>query len=67
MVNEISQLTQIFAGLSPQMTGFDLRSVNVEFVVEKVALGQTLLQELKYLFVLLNDKDKIWAKLVTKG
>jgi len=39
----------------------------VEFVVEKVALGQTLLQELKYLFVLLNDKDKIWAKLVTKG
>jgi len=29
-------------------------------------MGQTLLQEFKYLSVLLRDKDPIWAKLVTR-
>jgi len=38
----------------------------VEFVVEKVALGQALLQEFNYLSVLLNDEDPIWTKLVTR-
>jgi len=38
----------------------------VEFVVEKLALGQALLQEIKYLSVLLKDKDPVWTKLVTR-
>jgi hypothetical protein len=38
----------------------------VEFLVEKMALGQALLQEFKYLSVLLKDNDPIWAKLVTR-
>jgi hypothetical protein len=39
---------------------------NVEFVVEKVEMGQALLQGFKHLSVLLKDKDPIGAKLVTR-
>jgi hypothetical protein len=38
-------LMYIFAGLSPQMTGFDLQSVMWNLWWNKMALGQALLQE----------------------
>jgi hypothetical protein len=37
-------LRRLVAGLSPRMPGFDPGSVHVEFVVDKVALGQVFPQ-----------------------
>jgi hypothetical protein len=56
-------LMQIFAGLSPQMNWFDLRSVMWNLWWKKWHWGK--MQEFNYLSVLLKDKDPIWAKLVT--
>lgn len=37
----------VSADFLPRMTGFDLRAIHVGFVVNKMALGQVLLRELR--------------------
>jgi hypothetical protein len=44
----------VVAGLSPRRSGFAPGLVNVGFVVNKVALGQTFLRVLRFLFVSIN-------------
>jgi hypothetical protein len=39
-VRAVPWLRRLVAGLSPRRPGFDLRSVHVGFVVDKVALGR---------------------------
>ena len=41
-------LRRLVAGLPPRMPGFDPGSVHVEFVVDKVALGQVFLRVLRF-------------------
>jgi hypothetical protein len=39
---------QLVAGLSPQKPGFDPRPVHMKFIVDRVALGQAILQVLQF-------------------
>jgi hypothetical protein len=41
-------LRRSVVGLSPQRPGFDSGSVHVEFVMDKVALGQVFLRVLRF-------------------
>jgi hypothetical protein len=41
-------LRRLVAGLSQRRPGFDPRAVDVGFVVDKVALGQVFLKELRF-------------------
>jgi hypothetical protein len=41
-------LRRLVAGLSPRRSGFDPGSVHVEFVVDKVALGQVFPRVLRF-------------------
>jgi hypothetical protein len=41
-------LRRLVAGFSPRRSGFDPGSVHVEFVVDKVALGQVFLRVLRF-------------------
>jgi hypothetical protein len=41
-------LRQLVTGLSPRRPGFDVGLVHVGFVVDNVALGQVLLQVLRF-------------------
>jgi hypothetical protein len=41
-------LRPLVAGISPRKTGFDVRSVHVRIIVDKVALGQVFLRVLPF-------------------
>jgi hypothetical protein len=47
-IEAVPWLRRLVAGLSPRRPGFDVGSVHVGFVVDKVALGQMFLRALRF-------------------
>jgi hypothetical protein len=52
-MSAVSWLRRLVAGLSHCRPGFSLRSVHVGFVVDKVALGQVFLRDLRFSSVII--------------
>jgi hypothetical protein len=65
LLRAVPWLRSLVAGLTPRRPGFALGSIHVEFVVDKVALGQVFLRVLRFSSV--NIIPPSLSKLISSG